>query len=202
MQPAKYITSLPNISREIDVMFYILKLKIYNKHMPNYRRYYLDQPVFITCITNKRYPVFDQNESIELFWQVVRKVQTIHPFKIIAYVILPNHFHWIIDVQDKDKNFSRIMQSLKGNYSYIFRKKYPIISHPIWQRGYWDHILRDDNDFYNHLDYIHYNPVKHGYIDLPQIWEQSSLRQWIDQGYYELSWGSSLPKSIEKWDFE
>lgn len=60
---------------------------------------------------------------------------------------------------------------------------------PLWQNRYWDHQVRDQADFNAHLDYIHYNPVKHGYVEKPAQWEYSSFQAFLDQGYYQADWG-------------
>ena len=59
----------------------------------------------------------------------------------------------------------------------------------IWQRRFWDHVIRDELDFERHLDYIHYNPVKHGYVQCPCDWPYSSFQRWVERGVYESNWG-------------
>ncbi len=59
----------------------------------------------------------------------------------------------------------------------------------IWQRRFWDHVIRDQNDLNKHIDYIHYNPVKHGLIKSPFEWEYSSIHNFCAEGYYSLDWG-------------
>ena len=61
----------------------------------------------------------------------------------------------------------------------------------VWQRRYWEHTLRDETDFERHVDYIHWNPVKHGHADRPWDWESSSFRRWVAAGQYERDWGRS-----------
>jgi putative transposase len=58
----------------------------------------------------------------------------------------------------------------------------------IWQRRFWEHLLRDEADFAHHLDYIHYNPVKHGYASCPHDWPYSSFQRWAARGAYEQTW--------------
>jgi putative transposase len=59
----------------------------------------------------------------------------------------------------------------------------------VWQRRFWEHQIRDENDFYKHLDYIHYNPVKHQYVNAPKDWEWSTFNKYVDKGWYPLDWG-------------
>ena len=60
----------------------------------------------------------------------------------------------------------------------------------VWQRRYWEHIIRDETDFAKHFDYIHFNPVKHGFVDSPQEWKWSSFHRYLRLGYYPDDWGS------------
>ena len=63
----------------------------------------------------------------------------------------------------------------------------------VWQRRFWEHIIRDENDWKNHMNYIHYNPVKHGFVPSPGDWQHSTFRYWVDRGLYEKDWGSVEP---------
>lgn len=154
--------------------------------MRNYRRYYIpSSAVFITCVTHHRIPYFANAENIELLLVTIQDVQKIHPFTNIAYVILPDHFHWIIQPTGENHNFSSIMQSVKWNFTRNYKKANGIIaSEIIWQRGFWDHIIRNDKDFSTHLDYIHWNPVKHDLVLKAEDYKHSSLAKFMDDGYY------------------
>ena len=61
----------------------------------------------------------------------------------------------------------------------------------VWQRRFWEHTIGDEADLEKHLDYIHYNPVKHGLVSCPHKWEYSSFRKWLERGNYEANWGCS-----------
>ena len=63
----------------------------------------------------------------------------------------------------------------------------------IWQNRFWEHQLRNDLDFEKHVDYIHYNPVKHGYVDRPCDWPWSSFHRYVRKGWYEEAWGDTRP---------
>lgn len=62
----------------------------------------------------------------------------------------------------------------------------------IWQRRYWEHTIQDEEDFNHHLNYIHYNPVKHGYVNNVIDWEWSSFHRYVENGFYEKNWGSEI----------
>ena len=68
--------------------------------------------------------------------------------------------------------------------------------HGIWQRRYWEHTLRDEDDFERHLNYIHFNPVKHGRAIRPRYWPYSSFCRWVRLGAYPLDWADAPGNEI------
>ena len=161
--------------------------------MPNFRRYYLPNAViFITCVTHNRIPFLRDEANFQLFWETLRRIQEIHPFDLLAFVIMPDHFHWLVSLPEETPNFSKIMQSIKWNFTINYKKAHNISSPvTLWQSRFWDHIIRDEHDLQNHIDYIHWNPVKHGFVRYPEEWGQSSFEKWADQGYYPPGWGKA-----------
>ena len=173
--------------------------------MPNFRRYYIPNAiVFITGVTRDRVPYLEPEDNIELFWETMRRVQEVHPFHLLAYVILPDHFHWLMRVDDESGNFSIALHSIKRNYTLNFKKARGITtSFNLWQERFWDHVIRDERDLNDHFDYIHWNPVKHAYIQRPEDWLHSTYLHWLEQGYYELGWGyGGEPPNIVDMNFE
>ena len=84
-------------------------------------------------------------------------------------------------------NFSQIMHSLKTNFTREYKRQLgitPSESVKFWQKRFWDHVIRDDRDFENHLHYIHHNPVKHGLVKDPRDWNESSYFEWEKRGFY------------------
>jgi putative transposase len=61
----------------------------------------------------------------------------------------------------------------------------------IWQRRYWEHTIRDEKDYQAHFDYIHFNPVKHGYVSAAREWPHSSFPQSVTRGVYPVDWGGN-----------
>ena len=172
--------------------------------MPNYRRYYLPgHPVFITNVTFDRKKILTEAENLHLLWDTLFAVKARYEFNLNAYVILPDHFHWIITIPGESLNFSKIMLNFKWNYSMNYKKlnRQNREIH-IWQRGFWDHIIRDEKDYRNHLDYIHWNPVKHGYVENPSEWEWSSFLEFCEKDVYLPEWGKNEPESIKEMHFE
>ena len=146
--------------------------------MRDIRRYYVpDSIVFITSVIKNRQPLLLSPVFLCTFWLTVERVQNIHPFDLIAHVILPDHFHWLIRPRNKDGNFSSIMHSFKRNFTVNIKKVLKIeTSLRFWQPGFWDHIIRSEKDPGNHIEYIHWNPVKHGYVERPEDWPHSSFQ--------------------------
>ena len=173
--------------------------------MPNYRRHYFPKSyVFITAITHKRIPLFLLRENSDIFFVTLSNVKQLYSFELHAYVLMPDHFHWIIQLMDNFHDFSKIVHSLKRNFT-INYKKANRMNTPItlWQKRFWDHVIRDEQDFQNHLDYIHWNPVKHKIVSSPNEYEFSSFHKFVDQGFYGEDWGNKeIPASIDKVESE
>jgi len=93
---------------------------------------------------------------------------------------------------------SHVMQSLKLCFAHRYKKDFGIsTSLAVWQRRFWDHMIRDQEDFNRHLDYIHYNPVKHGYVSNPGDFQWSSLKTYVERGQYQKGWGTrGEPESL------
>ncbi|MGA9397226.1 MAG: transposase [Anaerolineaceae bacterium] len=172
--------------------------------MPNYRRLYLPgQPVFITAVTYKRHRLFDHPRTIEILLNTINAVKTLHPFAVLAYVIMPDHFHLLFKTPEESPNYSPIIHSIKRNFIRNYRKTNIKDKSPIWQARFWDHVIRDDDDFKKHLDYIHWNPVKHVFVNDPIEWQWSTFSKWLDDRFYDKSWGiGEMPSNIRKMEFE
>ena len=162
--------------------------------MSNLRRYYsAGQIYFVTSVTYKRMPILINH--FEFLNSAMQRKLLERDADIIARVFLPDHFHMLID--PKENNLSDLMQSFKLSFSESLRKSNDDFKGRIWQLRFWDHVIRDERDLNTHLNYIHYNPVKHGLIDDPFEWKYSSLIEFYKNGMYTRDWG--VNKSI---DFE
>ncbi len=174
--------------------------------MSNFKRYFQNKNlVFITIVTYKRQPILIKN--IDQIRQSF--TQTQYNFHIIAGVVLENHMHIIIQ-SEKAEDFSKIIQSFKSKFSRQMQfnenqteEQKNRREKGIWQRKYYDHIIRNENDFYKHLDYIHYNPIKHDYVKKAKDWKYSSFKKFVKMGYYDKNWCNFEDKNdIKKLDFE
>jgi putative transposase len=152
--------------------------------MSNLRRYDSNgKPYFITNITYQRKPIIIDN--IDLLWRAVENVKLKRNFKLLAWVILPDHFHFLID--SKNDPISATIHDFKLSFSSHYRKRQCIHSGKVWQLRFWDHIIRDECDYNRHLDYIHYNPVKHGFVKRPFDYLHTSIHKYRE--YYQPDWG-------------
>ena len=123
------------------------------------------------------------------------KIRSLYFFEIDGVVILPGHFHLMITLQEDDGDFSLRLRLIKGAFSHqIAFNEYANPSRGkkrergIWQRRFWEHVIRDERDYEHHLNYIHYNPVKHGYVKKASDWPYSSIHRWIRAGVLPENW--------------
>ncbi len=114
-----------------------------------------------------------------------------------AFVILPDHLHCVWTLPPGDTDFSTRWNLLKGYFSRSIEKGERISNsrakrreRGLWQRRFWEHCVRDQEDFNNHLDYIHWNPVKHGWAKQAAAWPYSSFQRFVTKGIDPSNWGS------------
>jgi putative transposase len=114
----------------------------------------------------------------------VAKVKKMRPFHIDAWVVLPDHLHCIWTLPENDHDYSGRWREIKKAFvKYIPKEEYRSANHlkhgerGIWQRRFWEHTIRDDNDYYHHMNYVHFNPVKHGYAETAEDWPYSSIHR-------------------------
>jgi len=180
--------------------------------MPEYRRAWVGGGTFFfTVVTYKRHPFFAEEPAITLLDKCFQIAASEHPYAIDAIVILPDHLHCIWTLPDNDSDFSTRWKFIKTtftkNYSGSNAKNVSASRRSkgergIWQRRFWEHMIRDQKDFSRHCDYIHYNPVKHEYVNLPIEWKYSSFRKFVEKGQYPENWGHTVGKEVIAMDFE
>ena len=172
--------------------------------MSNYCRAYLPGGIyFFTVVTLNRVPIFTNEDRVEVLRQAFRKVMATRPFEIDAMVILPEHLHCIWRMPEGDADYSSRWREIKKAAS----RQISIATNArnermVWQRRFWEHAIRDEEDWRRHVDYIHYNPVKHGLASRPGAWAWSSFGNAVSKGWYEESWGANEPAIIAGMDCE
>jgi putative transposase len=168
--------------------------------MPKYRRYDLPgHSVFLTLVTYNRTPWFADEQCIEVLLHSMQWAKTKYPFRHIAHAILHDHLHWMLR-PEPDTKVSDLVAALKRDVSWRLKES----SHtgPFWQNRFYDHIIRDDDDFARHLDYVHFNPVKHGLVRSPGEHRWSSFSEWVKRAVYPKEWGSIEPERIKGMELE
>ena len=149
-----------------------------------YRRLHIPNSlVFLTVVTHQREPLLLRPAVRAALRHAFARMAARHPVRMHAFVVMPDHCHMIWAMPVDDGNYSRRMRLLKHHMSCQ-----PDLPHPIWQKRFWDHIIRDERDLARHMDYVHYNPVKHGWVPRPADWPDSSLAAWIKRGAYPEDW--------------
>ncbi|MGD8570646.1 MAG: transposase [Gammaproteobacteria bacterium] len=172
--------------------------------MPHYRR--AKSPgasYFFTVVTHHRRPILTKPDSRRALRQAINDVRIIHPFTIDAWVLLPEHLHCIWTLPNGDCDFSKRWGMIKSRFS---KQVGPLIQHEaplsesrrkhreasIWQRRFWEHQIRDEHDYNTYIDYIHYNPVKHGLVSQVTDWPYSTFHKYVNEGLYPDDWGAGV----------
>jgi putative transposase len=128
----------------------------------------------------------------------VRAVKQRHPFDIVAWVVLPEHLHAVWTLPASDADFSTRWMLIKAAFSRRVDKTESIPAsrrtkgeRGLWQRRFWEHQIRDDGDLQRHVDYVHFNPVKHGHARRASDWPYSSIHRYIRAGDVAGDWAAA-----------
>lgn len=126
-----------------------------------------------------------------------RAVRQRHPFDMEAVVILPDHLHCIWTLPEGDADFGTRWSLIKAGFSrgiedgeHRRESRIKRGERGIWQRRFWEHLIRDEDDFRNHVDYIHINPVKHGHVRRAIDWPHSSIHRFVLDGRCDPAWAA------------
>ena len=134
-------------------------------------------------------------EHVDALRHAVRVVKCRHPFAIVAWVVLPDHMHAIWTMPEGDADFSGRWSLIKAGFSHaIARTENTSASRRgkrecgIWQRRFWEHLVRVEDDLRRHIDYVNINPVKHGHANRAVDWPHSSVHRYIRAGWLTADW--------------
>jgi len=168
--------------------------------MPNYIRWRRKgASYFFTIVTYRRRRLFQDALARRILREALADERRRRPFDMFACVLLPDHLHCLWTLPENDDAFpirwANIKKQFTSRYLAAGGQSLPITTNRmrhrergIWQPRYWEHRIRDENDWFRHRDYIHLNPVKHGYVARPQEWPWSSLRRHIALGWLDPDW--------------
>ena len=137
--------------------------------------------------------------QVDRLRRIYASVQERQPFETVAICILPDHLHAVWSLPEGDSDFATRWSLIKSGFSrglpdMTIRSRSNVGRREkgLWQRRYWEHAIRDDDDLERHVDYIHFNPVKHGYVSRVHDWPYSSFHHYVAQGILSEDWGGDI----------
>ena len=169
--------------------------------MSNYRRLLMKGGTyFFTVVTYNRRPLLCEEYALNRLKAAFGYVKKSHPYQMEALVVLPDHLHCIWRLPEDDADFATRWNRFKRYFSIgIQGSLNQRREKSIWQHRFWERLIRNDADLHRRLDYIHYNPVKHGYVKNPYDWPYSTFKHHVKQGHYDMNWGAlGEPEDIKK----
>jgi len=160
--------------------------------LPNYRR--ANTPggcYFFTLVTHQRQPILTHPDCRNALRAAIVSTREQHPFTIEAWVLLPDHLHTIWILPENDADFSIRWGKIKASVTRRLREV-GLCNATIWQKRFWEHQIRDPKDYRQHMDYLHYNPVKHGLVADVAQWSYSTFHRQYKLGVYPKEWGQDI----------
>lgn len=154
---------------------------------------------FFTVVTHDRKRILCGKANVRLIKEAFEYVINQRPFVIDAFVLLPDHIHCIWTLPGNDHDFSIRWRLFKSHFTRRCRNEHKGLQtasmlkkgeQAVWQRRFWEHTIRGEDDFNRHVEYIHYNPVKHGLVKSPKEWPHSSFHGYVKRGVYDSDWGA------------
>jgi putative transposase len=155
--------------------------------MPNYRRVRIPGgSYFFTLVSQGRRPLLAGDDVRAALRAAIHAIREEHPFKVEAWVLLPDHLHCLWHLPEGDADYPMRWAKIKR----LTRQNLGTsAADTLWQPRYWEHSIRDENDFARHADYIHWNPVKHGLVKCAADWPHSTFQRFVAAGMYPENWG-------------
>ena len=173
--------------------------------MPNYRRAFIPGGTwFFTVNLLERHGNDLLMREIDLLRATVRRVRDKFPFHVDAWVVLPDHLHCVMTLPPGDSDFSLRWRLIKSGFSRALPKterrsavRRAAGERGIWQRHYWEHLIRDEADYRRHIDYVHMNPLKHGHVKRVRDWPYSTFHRYVSAGIYPADWCGDVTADVE-----
>jgi putative transposase len=162
--------------------------------MVRYRRNLVQGGTYLFTVTLADRGSTALTDHIGALRAAFRTARNERPFTIDAIVILPDHLHTMLTLPAGDADFSGRWRRIKGHFSTrmieagVAIKRHANGELALWQRRFWEHTVRNDDDFARHVDYIHYNPVKHRFVSRVRDWRYSSFHRYVRQGLLPENW--------------
>ncbi len=137
-------------------------------------------------------------DHIDHLRAAMREIRRAHPFTIDAVVVLPDHLHIVMTLPAGDADFTNRWRLIKRRFTDgVVKSGTPVArlhsgEPALWQRRFWEHTIRDDDDFERHVDYVHFNPVRHGFVASARDWPYSSFHSYVRRGLLPQDWGGDF----------
>jgi putative transposase len=177
--------------------------------MSNYRRaHFPGGYYFFTVVTYKRRDLFNDSLARNCLREAWKTIQVKRPFETIALCLLPDHLHSVWKLPEDDFDYSIRWNSIKGLFTKTYlssggkdgqRNPSRLRSQEaaIWQRRFWEHQIHDEADLQSHVNYIHYNPVKHGLVDSLEDWPWSTYHRYVQKEASHIILLNDIKRSAE-----
>jgi len=168
--------------------------------MPNYMRAFRPGGTFfLTLVAERRAPIVVCESARSMLHAAFETCRRHHPFILEAMVLLPDHLHMLMTLSEGDGDFSVRVANVKSGFIRAYlaaggteQRRSPSRvrqrARGVWLKRFWEHSIRRGDDLRRHLDYIHYNPVKHGHARCPHAWAHSSFHRFVDENRYAADW--------------
>lgn len=166
--------------------------------MVGYRRNFIPGGTYFFTVTLEDRRSKMLVDHIGSLRNALRATRRERPFTIDAVVVLPDHLHAIFTLPPSDFDFSGRWRRIKGHFSSglidasIELNRRPNGELALWQRRFWEHTIRDEDDYSRHVDYIHFNPVKHGHVQRVRDWPYSSFHRYVKEGMLPDDWAGDV----------
>lgn len=168
--------------------------------MSNYRRVRASGAMyFFTVVAFQRQPILTTEPVRIALREAIEQVRQERPFSILAWVLLPDHLHCIWQLPEGDSDYSSRWSTIKRLATQaappstaLAESKHHRREGALWQRRFWEHLIRDDSDYAAHFDYIHWNHVKHGLVSRVRDWPYSTFHRYAKEGVYPLDWSGAV----------
>ncbi|EOI3575444.1 transposase [Cronobacter turicensis] len=154
--------------------------------MSRYRRLYIPGNTWFFTVNLRDRRSLLLCRAIDLLRVQVARVKRRYPFTIDAWVVLPEHMHCIWTLPEGDNDYSLRWQEIKKGFTRALTPRRA--ADTVWQRRFWEHGIRDEKDFRRHMDYVYFNPVKHGWVRQVCEWPFSSFHRDVARGLYPKTW--------------
>lgn len=172
--------------------------------MPNYRRAFIPGGCWfftVNLLDRRKTLLVDQIETLR---EAVAATRRSHTFTIDAFVVLPDHLHAVLSLPNGDSDFSTRWRLIKNRFARALPKDEPLNTvritrneRGIWQRRFWEHLIRDEADYARHVEYCYINPLKHGLVARVRDWPHSSFHRDVRAGVFPLDWAGDVEASGE-----